>query len=316
MKFDEKQVEEGRNFANKLWNAARYRQMQEGEPAADLAAAGLTIYAQDILTKLQKLDSDYSNALAAYKFNDAAQHLYEFFWSNFCDWYLESVKADFREDADPAAKAATLAVIDTVLKRFLPLLHPFMPHITEELWEMLGFSQGDQPIMLTELDHSPVPGAGSAETTAHTADVYEAVRKIRNLKAEYNLASSKDVSFTLKPSADWAAAEADTLALFSGAKSITVDAGYSAPSGTPAAAVPFGEVYMPLDGLIDTGAEKSRLGKELAKVEKEITKGEAKLANPNFVERAKPEAVAKAKSDLADWQSRQTQLQQMLANLG
>ncbi len=309
VKFDEKQVEEGRNFATKLWNACRYRQMQSGTPDS---SAGLTIYAEDILTKLQQLESDFADALAAYKFNDAAQHLYDFFWSNYCDWYLESIKGDFRDGADPARTASTLWVIDTVLRRFLPLLNVYMPHITEELWEMLGFSDGT-PLMVTPLATGDICGTGA--TTGRAEVIYTSARKLRNLKAEYNLASSRDVAFTLVPSAGWVAGEADTLALLAGAAAVTVDGDFTAPGGTPAAATDIGQFFMPLEGLIDVAAERSRLGKEAAKVDGEIAKATNKLSNPNFVERAKPEAVAKARADLADWEARRDQLAAMIAAL-
>ena len=316
VKFDEKQIEEGRNFANKLWNAARYRQMQEGEPAADLSSAELRFDAADILAKLENLTGDYDNALARYRFNDGAQLLYEFFWSNFCDWFLESAKADFREDADPAAKATTLAVIDTVLERFLPLLHPYMPHITEELWELLGFQNDGQPLMITGLDSSVVPGSGNVEQAERAPLIHETVRKARNLKAEYNLASSKDVNFIIDAEDRLDAADVAKVALLIGAREIRRENGYRAPAGTPAAATPLGTLYLPLEGLIDVAAEKNRLGKELIKIDKEIAKAEGKLANPNFVERAKPEAIEKARADLEGWQARRGQLRQMVDNLG
>jgi len=317
VRFDEKQVEEGRNFANKLWNAARYRQMMGGGSGGGLPdSGGLSIYAIDILTKLSELEDNYRGALRNYKFNDAANLLYEFFWSRYCDWYLESVKADFQEGADPEKRAATLAVIDTVFRRFLPQLHVFMPHITEELWEMMGFAAGREPLMVTGLDTTPVFEGDPGGAPARVAVVYDAVRRLRNLKVEYNLAASRDVRFILKPSCDWAATECGAMALLAGAHSVEVDAVYDPPQGTPAAATGIGEFYMPLEGLIDIGAEKKRLTKELDKIGKEVTRAAAKLENPNFIERAKPEAVEKAKAQKAEWQAKRTQVQLMLDSLG
>ena len=318
VKFDEKQVEEGRNFATKLWNAVRYRQMVgEGETASpEIDPAKLSIYAADTLHKLAKLECDFALALQAYKFNDAAAHLYEFFWGTYCDRFLESIKADFREGGDADAKATTLAVMDRVLQRFLPLLHVYMPHITEELWEMLGFTIDGQPLMTTLLPSGNVIDADLTEKAAQAGEIYEAVRKLRNLKAEYNLGANKNVAFILKPIAAWAEDESAAIALLAGAKDVTTDAEFTAPAGTPAVATDIGEFVMPLDGLIDVDAERSRLGKELEKVEKEITKAGAKLKNPKFVENAKPEVVAEAKERVASWETRRDQLQQMLAALG
>ncbi|NNC89825.1 MAG: valine--tRNA ligase [Akkermansiaceae bacterium] len=319
VRFDEKQIEEGRNFANKLWNACRYRLMQGeaamGGPAAADRPAELPVYAIDILAKLDALGEQLETAYAAYKFNDIAAQLYEFFWSNFCDLYLEAVKNDFREGGE--RKAATLWTMDVCLSRFLQALHPFMPHVTEELWRTLGFGREGEFLMQAELPREPVlAGLDAAEARERAAAVYESASRIRNLKAEYNLASNKKVRLVVKPAGGWVEAEAATLALLTGAAAVDFDAAYEPPKGTPAALTAVGEVYLPLEGLIDVAAERSRLGKEIAKVEKEMAKSEAKLGNANFVERAKPEVVEQERGRLKDWQEKIAQLQEMLAGLG
>ena len=123
IRFDEKQIEEGRNFANKLWNAVRYRQMQGGEMEGEIEPARLTSDDKWILLRLDAAIRAVSQALDDYRFNEAAQALYRFFWSEFCDWYLEASKAS---GDDPAHKATTLAVIDFVLGHALRMFHPFM----------------------------------------------------------------------------------------------------------------------------------------------------------------------------------------------
>ncbi len=308
------QVEEGRNFANKLWNACRFRQMQ-GAPDAEPAAP--SIYAIDILAKLDQMEKDLEVAYGEYKFNEIAQLLYEFFWSQFCDWYLESAKGDFSKDADPARKAATLKTIDTALSRVIMHLHPYMPHITEELWEKLGYGDGETLLMKERLPETSVTeGLEIEPAKSHVAAIYEAVGRARNLKAEYNLASNKNAKFILSPVADWVAGEMDVFAVLAGAGEIEIQADYQADKGVPQALTEIGKIYMPLEGLIDTEAEKARLGKELAKVEDEIQKVDAKLANPNFVERAKPEVVQEARERKESWEDRRKQLQEMIAALG
>lgn len=138
---------------------------------------------------------------------------------------------------------------------------------------------------------------------------------MRNLKAECNVATRRDVKFIVKPSVDWLEQEKDTLALLAGAGEISLDSNYAAPKGTPAALTPIGEVYLPLEGLIDVEAERARLSKEIEKTRIEVKKCEGKLANPSFADRAPAEVVAQEKQRLEDWKSKLAQLEEMLAAL-
>ena len=135
--FDEKDVELGRNFCNKLWNVCRFRQMQGGELEGEIDPALLTGDDRWVLRRLDAAVREVDAAFAAYRFNEATQTLYRFFWSEFCDWHIESSKAALY-GADAALKANSLAVIDFVLSHVLRLFHPFLPHITEELWQGMG----------------------------------------------------------------------------------------------------------------------------------------------------------------------------------
>tara|TARA_B100000900_G_scaffold408128_1_gene421912 strand:- start:186 stop:1775 length:1590 start_codon:yes stop_codon:yes gene_type:complete len=317
VKYDEKQIEEGRNFANKLWNACRYREMQG--PVAGVSAKP-NIYAIAILAKLKALEEGVQCALESYAFNDAAQQLYQFFWSEFCDWYLESVKGDFAEGADQERKASTLEVIDLVLDRYLQLIHPYMPHLTEELWEQLGFAEGSLLIEQELPKVSPVQKFGLSEEECQAAvervgEVYESVSRIRNLKAEYNLAANRNVALIIKTGAGWAEGEAATLALLCGARNVEFSENYEAPRGTPVVVTAIGEVYLPLDGLIDLDAERKRIGAEIAKVQKELSRSEGMLGNPKFVENAKPEIVKKEQGRLEEWREKMAQLEELLEAL-
>ncbi len=336
VRYDEKQIEAGRNFATKLWNACRYRQMQDGNqadghsPARPLAECRLSPFDIDILARVERLRGDLDIAFEEYRFNEATALLYEFFWSNFCDRYLESIKEDFREGADVERKVLTLAVIDEVLRYFLPLLHPVMPHITEEIWEQLGLAgDGGGPLATQVLGaQSPLAGVAADAVAAGrelAARTYEAAGRVRNLKADYNLASRKDVPIILKPVEECAVFGAAggigagrvamTLQLLAGAGSLAIDATFAAPGGTPSILTDLGEICMPLDGLIDMDAERARVGKELAKVDTEVDKAEKKLANPKFVENAKAEVVEEARQRLTEWQEKRERLSAMLENL-
>ncbi|MDO5463959.1 MAG: valine--tRNA ligase [Akkermansia sp.] len=318
VKFDEKQIEEGKNFANKLYNAARFRMMQgeAGTEAPKFAPVHI-----DILSKLKELHITVADALGKYEFNTYTQALYSFFWNEYCSLFLEAVKNDLRE-GEPAVKNATLYTIDTVLRHYLALLSPIMPHITEELWQSLGFAARNEgkPLMSTPLPAADSLLAGLSDTDiskarALSTALYDTANRARNLKAEYNLATNKKVRFVVKPSLPVNEDLMSRLALLAGAQSATAEPDYVAPKGTPTALTPFGELFLPLDGLVDMEAERSRIGKELEKITKEIVKSNAKLSNASFVDRAPAAVVDQERARLAEWESKKAQLESMLAAL-
>ncbi len=321
VKFDEKQIEEGKNFANKLYNAARFRMMQGAastEPAPRFTAVHI-----DILAKLRDLHATVADALAKYEFNTYTQALYSFFWNEYCSLFLEAVKNDLREGSDPAVRNATLLTMDTVLRHYLALLAPIMPHIAEELWQSLGFAarHEGQTLMLSPLPDPDtlLAGLDDAEISrarATATALYESANRARNLKAEYNLATNRKVRFFLKPTMPTDADLAARLALLAGAQSVTCDAAYEAPKGTPATLTPLGELFLPLEGLVDVDAERSRITKELEKISKEISKSEAKLGNPGFVDRAPAQVVDQERARLDEWKAKRDRLSAMLAALG
>src|SRR5206468_7674337 len=141
IRFDEKQIEEGRNFATKLWNVARFRQMHgPSDPAPKIDTQALSIYAVEVLARLNDTIEAIDTAYREYQFNTVAQRLYDFVWSDYCDWFVEAAKTEIF-GSDEAQKKSALAVMDFVLSAILRLLHPFMPYITEELWSLLDFGK-------------------------------------------------------------------------------------------------------------------------------------------------------------------------------
>ncbi len=320
IKFNEDTISEGRNFANKIYNACRFRQIQGTESIQLESFAKLDPHHIDILAKLDQLAVNLDKAYTNYRFNDVTAHLYEFFWTEYCDKFLEAIKFDFRSDNE-AAKARTLAVIDTVLSRYLAHLHPLMPHITEELSAKMGYVTHGEFLMSKIIDTTPVLTAMSPSDIQTFSDqaaaVYSTASNLRNLKSEYHLAASKDVTFIVKPinKADWIASQCDTLVTLVGAKEMKIDTNYDPPQGTPAAVTTIGEIYMPLDGLIDMDAEKKRLDKEIEKVSQEVMRAGKKLANEKFIANAKPEVVEKEKERLLEWESKLIQLKEMRATL-
>jgi valyl-tRNA synthetase len=319
LRFDEVSVEEGRNFANKLYNACRLRQMG-GEPFQLLETLdSARPYHLNVMGKLDELAVDLERLYGEYRFGEIAHRLYEFLWNDFCDKFLEAVKLDLRDTAEPWAKALSLGVFDAVMGRYLQLLSPYMPHVTEELSERMGYVAEGEFLMQKVLPAEPLLAELSSEEIAAAqsiaGEVYESAGRMRNLKAEYKVGSRKDVKFVIKAAPEWLAGEVKVLALLVGAEEITLDSAYEAPKGTPAAVTGIGEVYLPLEGLIDVEAERARLTKEISNTQIEVKKCEGKLGNASFVDRAPPEVVEQEKARLEDWKVKLVQLGEMLAAL-
>lgn len=323
--FDEKNVELGRNFCTKLWNAARFRQMQGGGLSEqEINSALLSSDDKWILLRLNTAISEVTTALEDYRFSDAAAALYRFFWSEYCDWYIEASKAVL-QGTDEKRKANTLAVIDFVLGHTLRLFHPFLPFITEELWTGMGFNaempehQGGRSIMT-----APWPKPLDADELAHfgilpedekTAnDKYETVVLGRGLKSTFNI--NKKVRFVLKPVQELAAHEIEVLRILLNAEPLEIAPDFSPTRGTPSALTPLGTIFLPLDGLIDVEAERARVGKEVAKVEAELEKVTAKLADENFTSKVPQKVLDEHQQRKTDWEEKLAKLREMLAALG
>ncbi len=323
--FDEKDVELGRNFCNKLWNACRFRQMQGGETEGEINPVLLTSDDKWILRRLDQAIREVTAGFEAYRFTDATGALYRFFWSEFCDWYVESCKATFFGE-DAARKANVLAVFDFVMGHTLRLFHPFMPFITEELWHGLGYSeempadQGGETIMTAHW-----PAAFEDDFMAHyglvdtvdqlVAAKHELVTAGRNLRAIGNIPFAKKVDYILKPAGALDPYEAEVIQSLLNAEGLEVNPDYAPRRGTPTSRSALGELFLPLDGLIDLEAEKVRLEGQLQKFAKEIEKASAKLNNPKFTERAPEEVLQEAKDRLAEWQEKERQTRESIEYL-
>ena len=324
--FDEKDVELGRNFCNKLWNACRFRQMQGGEVQGELDAKLLSSDDRWILLRLDLAIREVSDALASYNFATAVQTLYRFFWSEYCDWYVEASKAAFFGE-DAKLKANKVAVIDFVLSHLLRMFHPLLPFITEELWHGMGYSadmpeeQGGKTIMFARwpkpLSDDEKEAWGLDDTVETFANAkFELVTQGRNLKTQFNIGAGKKGKFTLKPAGQLDPSEAEVLRLLLSAESLDLDSGYAPKKGTPTALTKLGELYLPLDGLVDTEAERARLTKEVVKIEAEIGKVEQKLGNPSFAQKVPPAVLEEHRQRLADWQTKLAQTKSAIEALG
>ncbi len=326
--FDEQNVELGRNFCNKLWNACRFRQMQGGEVQGEIEPTLLSSDDKWILLKLDAAIREVTIALNEYKFSDATAGLYRFFWSEYCDWYVEASKAVFF-GTDEKRKANTLAVIDFVLSHTLRLFHPFLPFITEELWHGMGYAtdmpdnQGGKTILFAPwplpLDDEFKGHYGLDDCYLHIAGAkYELVSQGRNLRREANISAAKKIRYVLKPANYLPPHDIEVIRLLLNAETVKVSENYSPAKGTLTARTELGELFLPLEGLRsaeELAAEKTRVTKELEKIEAEISKVEQKLANPSFTQKVPPQVLQEHQQRVAEWQSKREQVKAALAAL-
>jgi valyl-tRNA synthetase len=316
IRFDEKQIEEGRNFATKLWNAARFRQMHgPSQRKPGLRESELSIYAIEALTRLNETIDTVEAAYREYQFNTVAQRLYDFVWGDFCDWFVEAAKTDIFGD-DIARKQSTLATMDFVLSAILRLLHPFMPHLTEELWSLMGFAGGKNDF----LDFAPLAEAVSlseslrARARQRVSTIYETVEAGRNLRAEAGVPSNQKAKFVLRSNEAWATEENATIARLLNAESLQIHPDVTTPERSSVAATGLGELFLVV-GETNRASERERLDKEIAKLEADLRATEAKLGNQSFVERAPKEVVEEHRHRRDDFNARLRQLRKARESL-
>tara|TARA_R110001592_G_scaffold363248_6_gene682349 strand:- start:48248 stop:51016 length:2769 start_codon:yes stop_codon:yes gene_type:complete len=302
IKFDIGRIEGYRNFCNKIWNAARYVLMNcEGQDCGigNDAAIELSLADRWISSKLQETTMEVSRAVASYRFDLASQALYEFVWNEYCDWYLELSKPVLWDDnASPAAKRGTRQTLLQVLEAMLRLLHPFMPFITEEIWQTVGPLAGKTgaTIML-----EPYPEAGEKGVdSAANADIEwlkGVIVGIRNIRGEMNIPPGKELPVLLRNGDQRDRKRLDENAQFLKKLAKLADIRWL-PEGeeAPIAATSLVgemEILVPMAGLIDPAAELKRLTREIEKLEKDIARIEGKLGNAAFVDKAPAAVVAK-----------------------
>jgi valyl-tRNA synthetase len=337
IRWRDEQVESYRNFANKIWNAARFCLMNsEGASVGsgfDEARASWTLHDRWIVSRLNKTARDTASALGKYQFHEAVYSLYHFFWDDFCDWYIELSKTEVSASDTNAARDAARSRLITVLEQALRLLHPFMPFITEELWQRLpgigkdllhpAYHDAEPTVMLASY-----PQADAAlideEAEREMQSVIELISRVRSIRAEMNIKPGERIRL-LVTAPDAVTRDTMEKALREEREQITrlaraEDIGFVEASDIPRAAARAvlaggAEVAMPLEGLIDFAQERERLRKEQAKLSAEAERLEKQLANPQFAERAPAEKVAELQQRVADIAQRNKALTQTLEAL-
>ena len=314
-KVSKEKFEIGRNFTTKIWNAAKFLEMQE----ASLPQEGFGGARAPVLSNLSADDRHIlfaadlacrkvNEILESYRIQDGALAVYDFFWTQICDGYVEYVK-------DSPNKAVSVAILRDVFWKALRLLHPYMPFVTEEVAHQLGFLKDDETIMLQKFPE----GYSDAEKSAWgvTEENYqfvnakrEAITAIRALRAEYKVPPAAFVKVTVATDVPGAAAEVESLKKSMRAESVEfVSAG--SDLAMPSKITKFGTVYLSLEGLVDKAAEAKRIAGELAKIGGFIKSAEAKLANENFVAHAPEAVVAEARRKLAENKEKVAQLEKL-----
>lgn len=312
MRFSDEKVEASRNFANKIWNAARFilMNLDENEPAPYIPAE-LSIEDKWILSQYNDLTKAVTDSLEKYELGLAVQKLYDFIWDVFCDWYIELAKIRLNGE-DEKAKATAKAVLVFVMSNTLKLLHPFMPFITEEIWQTLPHS--GESIMISEW---PVYSA-DLEFKADEAEmerVMTAIKAVRNRRSEMNVAPSKkakviiDTTFTetFKNGADF-------FTRLASASEVDIIPGYEDDSAVTIITAD-AKIYIPMDELVDFKAELERLNKEKAAVQKDIDFVSGKLNNQNFVAKAPAKLVEEQKEKLAKYTEQMAMIDEAIAKI-
>ncbi|HCX29491.1 MAG TPA: valine--tRNA ligase [Blastocatellia bacterium] len=334
IRWNDKQVESYRNFANKIWNAARFCLLNSEGATINpemLNASGpeLALHDRWILSRLNKTARDVREALAGYQFHEAVQTLYHFFWDDFCDWYIELTKSDVTAEESTAQRDQARVRLITVLEQALRLLHPFMPYITEDLWQRLP---GAHESLLHEAYRGAAPTImlaaypeGKASLIDENAEwemqaVIDLISRVRNIRSEMNIKPSEPVPVLIgspdEKLRSMFLANAGQIRRLVRASEVSINAQLDAPRASARAVLAGGaEVAVPLAGLIDFAQERQRLGKEKEKLAAEGSKLKAQLANPQFAERAPEEKVNEVRARIADIAQRTAQLEQTVENL-
>jgi valyl-tRNA synthetase len=328
VKFDEDRIEGGKNFCNKLWNAARFRQMSgEMSDNSSLAAILARIDASKLddddhalLDSLLDAMTTVKDGFDNFEFASATSRIANFFWGDFCDWYVEVAKARVQ---DPSAKSHVLAIQDLVIREFLLLFEPFAPFITEELWHLLGYAPHSEFMQSTRIGTSvDLQNALAANSITVDRDAVERVGKLkkfvanaRYLKAERLVAQKRDVQFlVLTDDTYWAAFESNMPKILRLVGALSVTRIQSEPA-LPAMLTPFGTLYLDTGVKVDAAAEKTRLTKELEQITKHVAGTEARLANTAFTCKAPAAVLEGARKQLADQQTKKAELERLLKAL-
>ncbi|MCY7331465.1 MAG: valine--tRNA ligase, partial [Pseudanabaena sp. CAN_BIN31] len=320
-------VETARNFANKLWNASRFVMINLNleTRSASLQVENLELADRWILSRYDQTVLQVREQLDAYSMGEATKTIYEFFWGDFCDWYIELVKSRLQEDADPTSRATVQQTLNFVLDGILRLLHPFMPHVTEEIWQLLTYGtsepSSDRPVLAIQ----PYPEINTTHINEELEEQFKlligTIRTIRNLRAEAEIKPSLKVKVILQSDSDRERTllEAGQSYILDLAKvedlAIAAAVDESATEEAIAGVVGTVQAIVSLVGVVDIGQLVAKLERTLKKLEGAIASSQGRLNNEGYVKKAPPEVVATARLELEESLKQQEILKARLAQL-
>lgn len=317
LRFHWERVEQARNFANKIWNASRFALMNmEGFSVKDIDLSGnLGTADKWILHRLNETVREVTRLMDQYEFGETGRLLYNFIWDDLCDWYIEFSKLSlYGEDA--AAKDSTRSVLAYVLDRTMRLLHPFMPFITEEIWQHLPHD--GETITLASWPEAQAKWE-AGEAVKEMELLMGIIRSVRNIRAEVNVPMSKKIELLIKPADENTAAillrNNDYLQRFCNTSLLKTDFALQTPDKAMTALVTGAEIYLPLAGLIDISQELARLKKELQTLHGEVARIEKKLGNEGFIAKAPAKVIEEEKAKLADYADKRDKVTARLEEL-
>jgi valyl-tRNA synthetase len=303
LRFSEEKLLSSRNFANKIWNASRFvlMNLEDHEPGAPEPR---TVADRWILSRLAGLAARVSGGLEAYEFGEVSRALYDFFWSEFCDWYIELAKDRLREGGE--ARRTVQRILVYVLDQALRLLHPIMPFVTEEIWRRLPSSGEAEPSLMVAAWPDPASLTGFADEGAERSigRLIEVVSGIRAVRARYQVPQKQRLSVVFKTAGDserhWVESEFAQMSRLAGVETFSASTDAAKPPHAATIIASGMEVYVPLEGVVDFDAEAGRLTHERAKLGADLEKLERKLGNEGFLAKAAPEIVEKDRAKAAE----------------
>ncbi|PAC36921.1 valine--tRNA ligase [Caldifermentibacillus hisashii] len=317
LRYSTEKVESVWNFANKIWNASRFALMNMGGLTyEDIDLNGKKSVADEwILTRLNETIETVTNLAEKYEFGEIGRALYNFIWDDFCDWYIEMAKLPLYGE-DETAKKTTRSVLAYVLDQTMRLLHPFMPFITEEIWQNLPH-EGES---ITVAEWPKVrPELSNQEASEQMKLLVEIIRSVRNIRAEVNTPMSKKIAMIINAHDEKILDTLETnkayLERFCNPEMLTIGVGALAPEKAMTAVVSGAEIYLPLQGLINIEEEITRLEKELEKLNKEVERVQKKLANEKFVAKAPAQVVEEERAKEKDYLEKRATVQERLEEL-
>ncbi|MFP4016663.1 MAG: class I tRNA ligase family protein, partial [Halanaerobiales bacterium] len=319
MRFREERLEASRNFANKIWNASRFILMNIEDldyDSIDPKELKYTMADRWIISRLNKVTENIEKALDKYNFGEVSKTLYDFVWSEFCDWYIELIKPRLYQDQDEKAKQTAQYIGATVLERIMRLLHPVMPFITEEIWQQLP-GTGDS-IMI-----APWPASSNEEVNEEVEEkmnlIMDIIKSIRNIRNEMKVNPGKRIKAILStPEEKKAILDQgyDYIKDLGRLNELTIEVDLQDKPDKSSTAITSGvEVILPLEGMVDIDKEIERLEKEFEDMEAEIQRAEGKLTNKGFVNKAPQELVEREREKLQEYQEKKEMLSERLAEL-